>query len=254
MTRVLIIPAAGTGSRLGAGGPKLLARVGGQPMLDLLLALYGPHVDRVVLVVQPSADAQVRAHLGGRRFVEVVWQPCPTGMLDALLLAAPTVRAHEPDWVWITWCDQVAVAPATLARLAARTTEPGLDVAYATAVGPAPYTCLVRDASGRLTDILHRREGDAMPAWGESEMGVFALSRRAYFEWLPRFADEPVPGAATGERNFLPFLPWAEARGRGAAVPCDDAREAVGVNTPEDRALVEAFLRERRRTGQGGRA
>lgn len=248
MRRTLIIPAAGTGSRLGAGGPKLLAPVDGRPMVDLLLGLYHPHVDRVVLVIHPSADAVVRSHLAGRPGVELVWQERPTGMLDALLLAGPGVRVHDPEWVWITWCDQVAVAPATLRRLADRTSAPGLDVAYATAVGPAPYTCLVRDASGRLTEILHRREGDAMPAWGESEMGVFALSRRAYFEWLPRFANEPVPGAATGERNFLPFLPWAEARGRGVAVPCYDPREAIGVNTPEDRARVEAFLGERRQT------
>jgi hypothetical protein len=77
-------------------------------------------------------------------------------------------------------------------------------------------------------------------------MGLFSLSRRAYFELLPEFARLDQAGATTGERNFLPFLPWAAARGRLITFRCGDAREAIGVNTPDDRAQVEAFLHERR--------
>jgi hypothetical protein len=108
-----------------------------------------------------------------------------------------------------------------------------------------PYTFLARDDQQRLTEIRHRREGDEIPEWGESEMGLFSLSARAYFDLLPEFARGAVTGSATRERNFLPFLPWAAARTMVTTFRCADAREATGVNTPEDRERVETLLRER---------
>ena len=60
-------------------------------------------------------------------------------------------------------------------------------------VGPAkhvPLWLFARDAAGRITDVLHRREGDAMPPKGESDIGLFALSRLTYLERLLAFAVE----------------------------------------------------------------
>ncbi len=246
MRRALIVPAAGAGSRLGGEVPKLLALVDGRPMIDILLDLYREHVETVVVVIHPSADERVRAHLAAERErVEVLWQPAPTGMLDAVLIPHALLLPKRPAQVWITWCDQVAVDPATIEEMARHADRPGIDVVIPTAHRRHPYTFLQRDASGRLARILHRREGDAIPEWGESEMGVFSLSARAYFDELPEYAANDTVGAATRERNFLPFLPWAAARARVEMFQCRDAREAVGVNTPADLAEVEAFLRER---------
>ena len=66
MTRMLVVPAAGRGVRLGWDGPKVLAPVGGRPMIDHLLARYAPVVDRIVVVVAPAAVAAVRRHLEER--------------------------------------------------------------------------------------------------------------------------------------------------------------------------------------------
>ena len=84
-----------------------------------------------------------------------------------------------------------------------------------------------------------------MPTRGESDMGLFSLSRGAYCTLLPQFAGETVSGRGTGERNFLPFVPWLAARAPVATIPCTDPREAIGINTPEDLQQVEAWLRER---------
>jgi bifunctional UDP-N-acetylglucosamine pyrophosphorylase/glucosamine-1-phosphate N-acetyltransferase len=248
--RALIVPAAGAGSRLEGDVPKLLAPVGGRPMIDIVLDLYRKHTDTIVVVIHPSADARVRDHLRGAatEAVSVLWQPKRTGMLDAVLIPHETLAHNPPDQIWITWCDQVAVDPATIDRLADHASRPQTDVVLPVAYTRQPYTCLERDADGRLKGILHQREGDAIPEWGEREMGVFALSRRAYFELLPQFARTGETGAVTGERNFLPFLPWVAARGRLTSFRCADPREAIGVNTPEDRTQVEAFLEERRTT------
>ena len=108
-----------------------------------------------------------------------------------------------------------------------------------------PYVHLVRDEAGRIVRVLHRREGDDMPAEGESDAGVFDLSREAYLEWLPEYAAAPEIGARTGERNFVPFAAWAARRGPVVTIPCTDREEAVGINTPEELAGIEGYLRTR---------
>jgi bifunctional UDP-N-acetylglucosamine pyrophosphorylase/glucosamine-1-phosphate N-acetyltransferase len=246
MERLLVIPAAGLGSRLGAHTPKLLAQVDGRPMLDHLLSLYAGVVDRVALVVHPAARGAVMQVLGESRRsgIDLFVQEQPTGMLDAILLARSAIDAARPRRVWITWCDQVAIHPRTVARLVEADAGDPL-VALPTCTGPEPYVHLARGASGRIVRVLHRREGDVMPAIGESDAGLFSLSLTAYVDLLGAFAAAPTTGTATGERNFLPFIPWASERGTVVTFPCTENSEAVGVNTPDDLAVVERTLRQR---------
>lgn len=85
-----------------------------------------------------------------------------------------------------------------------------------------------------------------MPAEGESDMGLFALAARTYTDLLPEYAADTTIGRGTGERNFLPFLAWADSRGeRVVTFPATDPREAIGVNDANDLARVEDYLRSR---------
>lgn len=246
MRRVLIVPAAGAGSRLRTSTPKVLVPVAGRPMLDHLLALYAPWVESLVVVAHPSFADAVRAHLRGQRVAAaVVEQRDRTGMLDAVLLAAPAIPRDSADQVWVTWADQIGILPATLQRLADTMATGGPAAALPTVRRRDPYIHFDRDASGRLTGIRQRREGDAMPDAGESDMGLFALSRDAFDRHLPAYASGVVPGAATGERNFVPFVPWLAARASVATCSCTDAREAIGINTPEELRFVEDWIATR---------
>ncbi len=243
------MPAAGRGSRLGADVPKFLAPVLGRPMLRHLSDLYGGLIERLVLVTAPDAARAARDAAAALDVpLDVAVQPEPTGMLDAVLLARQIVEGAGTGPIWITWCDQIAVDPRTIARLGGLSRDRG-DAALVmpTARRANPYIHFDRDTSGRITAVRHRREGDAMPAIGESDMGLFSLSRSAYLDALPAFAREAAAASGTGERNFLPFVPWIAAREPVVTFPCTDEREAIGVNTPEERALVEAYLRERAR-------
>jgi bifunctional UDP-N-acetylglucosamine pyrophosphorylase/glucosamine-1-phosphate N-acetyltransferase len=247
--RVLIIPAAGRGSRLGFPMPKALVHVDGRPMLDHLADLYAPFVEHVVVVAHPSFAGAIADWGRQRRGVSIAEQASPTGMLDAVLAAAPSALAHTPDELWITWADQVGVLPATLDRLAEVTTGPTRPaLTFPTVERTDPYIHFERDEARRIVRLLQHREGDAMPARGESDMGVFALSATTFGRDLQDFACDVIPGAATGERNFLPFIPWLARRKPVATFPCTDPREAIGINTPAELREVEAWLRARRAT------
>jgi hypothetical protein len=111
-----------------------------------------------------------------------------------------------------------------------------------TVVQSRPYIHLERDSSGRIIRVLHRREGDVMPETGESDMGLFALSPATYFDRLPAYAQEVEVGRGTGERNFLPFIPWLARTETVTTFSAEDSMEAVGINTPQERETVERYL------------
>src|SRR6185436_8016216 len=103
--RVLIVPAAGLGTRLRTTLPKVLAPVNGRPMLDWLLDLYGGVVDRAIVVVHPSFADQIRTYgetTGAPLEYQV--QETPTGMLDAILCATPAAASSDASRILIPWC------------------------------------------------------------------------------------------------------------------------------------------------------
>ncbi len=249
---ILIIPAAGLGTRLNTSTPKLLVQVGGKTMVDRLLDLYDAVVGRVILVLHPSFEAAVREHCQNRPRVTYARQERPTGMLDAILNPIADARLDNPARVWVTWCDQVAIHPDTVDRLRRMSEEPvAAPLIFPTATRDIPYIHLVRDGQGRILDIRHQREGDEMPAVGESDMGLFSLSRTAYFNRLVAFAAQVEPATKTRERNFLPFIPWLSEQGEAVQTfPCRDHEEAIGINTPDDLHVIERYLA--RRDGTAG--
>jgi bifunctional UDP-N-acetylglucosamine pyrophosphorylase/glucosamine-1-phosphate N-acetyltransferase len=246
---VLIIPAAGAGTRLQSTTPKVLSPVNGRAMVDYLLDRYRQFVQRVVLVVHPSFESDVRKHveqIAPAFEVQYATQNEPTGMLDAILLASNAVVRAPAGRVWITWCDQIAVHPDTVATLSRLSHESGEAAAiFPTSRQMPPYIHIDRDAEGRITAIRQRREGDAMPSAGESDMGLFSLSEDAYLNLLPQFGREAKQANATRERNFLPFMPWLVRHGHPVLTfPSTNEIEAIGVNTPDDRSRLEAYLRD----------
>jgi bifunctional UDP-N-acetylglucosamine pyrophosphorylase/glucosamine-1-phosphate N-acetyltransferase len=246
---ILIIPAAGAGTRLQSTTPKVLSPVNGRAMIDHLFDRYRQAVQRFVLVVHPSFEADVKRHVercAPSLDVRYATQPDPTGMLDAILLASDAAQGNSAARVWITWCDQIGVHPDTIATLGRMSHEHAdAPAIFPTSRQASPYIHFDRNAEGQITAIRQRREGDEMPAVGESDMGLFSLSPDTYFNLLPQFGRAAAQATSTRERNFLPFLPWLVQRGQSVLTfPSTNELEAIGVNTPDDRRRLETYLRD----------
>ena len=84
-----------------------------------------------------------------------------------------------------------------------------------------------------------------MPEEGESDMGLFSLTRATFETDLHEYARGVQPGTGTGERNFVPFVPWLAQRREVVTFPCTDPTEAIGINTPEELRVIEEWLRTR---------
>ena len=216
--RALVIPAAGRGSRLGGAAPEGAGARRRPPDVVLarrpLSALRGRRRGRRAPV---GARVRSRPPLAATGVAGVVVEQAePTGMLDAVLLGCGgrggmVARSPLGDVVrsgcrpsrrpWRGWrTRETGVGADAAARLARRRPT-------------STSIAMPRDASSA---VRQRREGDAMPdAWRQRHGPVLAVGRGRGAATLPAFAASAAPDDGTGERNFLPFIPWLAARKRG---------------------------------------
>lgn len=244
-----LIPAAGRGSRLGFDHPKILFPIAGRTILEWLVDLLQPLCGRFVFVLSPQGLAPVEQAasrlLPGR--CAVALQSEPLGMADAIRRGLAQV---ETTHTLIVWGDQVAIKPESLEfsmRLHQGPAQPS--ATCPTLWRDHPYIHFERTESGRVCRILQAREGDRMPARGESDSGVFLFRTEALREFLPRLLNSPeCIGAKTHELNFLPIFPLLEAE-QLITAPIMTEAESVGVNSPADAAYLEQQLTEPRPQG-----
>lgn len=242
-----VIPAAGKGTRLGYELPKILYPVAGRTILAWLLHLLLPRCGQMVFVLSAEGRAAVEAELErlapGR--YRVVVQENATGMGDAVALGLEAVTTPR---TLILWGDQVAVRPESLDAAMRIHEGPVAPMATVpTVMRRDPYIHFTRDLDHRVDGVLQAREGDGMPAEGESDTGLFCFETTTLRGVLREMksANRGI-GAATREFNLLPAIPLAAGKSPCAVltphIMC--VEETVGVNSPADASLVEEFLRE----------
>ncbi|MEO8678278.1 MAG: NTP transferase domain-containing protein [Vicinamibacterales bacterium] len=239
-----VIPAAGRATRLGFDKPKILYPVAGRTILEWLLDFLAPSCSRIVIVLSPGGKELVEPEL--ERLIpgrfEIVIQDVPLGMGDAVQVALPAV--HTPR-VALVWGDQVALRRAAVdacLRLHAGRLQPALTCP--TVFRAHPYVHFERDASGRISGLRQAREGDRMPASGESDTGFFCCQTATLRELLASTeADPGQRGRATREFNFLPVIPVAARLGLTVLTPhLMTVEETVGINSAADATIVESYL------------
>ncbi len=241
-----VVPAAGKGTRLGYELPKILFPVAGRPILAWLLDLLLPVCETVVLVLSPDGCVPVEAEMEriapGRCRIAI--QHSATGMGDAVDIGAAGVSTLHTA---VIWGDQVAVRPASVdcvLRLHQGPRNPDLTVP--TVFRESPYIHFERHGEGRITGLLQAREGDRMPARGESDTGFFCFRTECLRRLIADMRGTPLSvGAGTGEFNFLPVIPFAAAAGQYVLTPrLMDLAETVGINSKADAAQLEPYLRQ----------
>ncbi len=243
-----LIPAAGRGSRLGFSRPKILYPVAGRMIVEWLLDFLAPNCSSIVFVLSPDGRSDVEGELEklipGR--YKTVIQEVPTGMGDAVDLGLAVVETPQ---VAIVWGDQVALRRSSIEACLRVQDGPGEpDMTCPTVIRANPYIHFERDAAGRICGLRQKREGDQMPAEGESDTGFFCCRtqqiRALLAELRALIGTGAGPrGTATGEFNFLPVIPLAAQRGGVETPHVMTLEETVGINSADDVATVEAFLR-----------
>jgi bifunctional UDP-N-acetylglucosamine pyrophosphorylase/glucosamine-1-phosphate N-acetyltransferase len=246
-----VVPAAGEGTRMRSGTPKMLHPLCGRPMvlhaLDVLATLP---LDRIVVVVGHSAEdiaKTIQEQLVTDVAIEFVEQPVQRGTGDAVAVGL-TAFADELDGeddVIVVFGDVPLLRPDTLAMLV---TEHRFGDAAATMLtarldDPSSYGRIVRDANGHVDRIVE--ESDADPdelAIDEINPSIYCFRRGLLAPALRRL----VPENAQGEYYLTDVVAVLRQAGHVVdAIEVDDPMEVVQVNDRAQLAIAESELRAR---------
>lgn len=240
----IIILAAGKGTRMHSGRPKVLHQIAGRSMLGHVLALTaGIAGARISVVVGPDMD-EVRAEaLRWAPEAAIFVQERQAGTADAVLAARPQL-AHGGD-VIVLYADSPLMRPETLAKLkASLDAGAGVSVVGFEAPDPTGYGRLLTDAAGDLVAIREHKDASAEELDVHlCNSGVMAFRLPDVLSVLDRIGNEN----AKGEFYLTDAVEIARQEGFQAAVVTCDVSEVLGVNSRDQLAEAEHIWQQRTR-------
>ncbi|PWJ56051.1 UDP-N-acetylglucosamine pyrophosphorylase /glucosamine-1-phosphate N-acetyltransferase [Quadrisphaera granulorum] len=250
---VVVVLAAGEGTRMRSAIPKVLHTIGGRSLLGhALAAARGVEPERLVVVVRHERE-RVAAHaLGIDADVLIADQDDVPGTgravqcgLDALVRERGEGAEPLTGTVVVTFGDVPLLRAQTLVDLVAAHETEGNGVTVLSAVLPDPtgYGRIVRDDDGAVASIVEQKDAtDAQRAIVEVNTGIWAFDAAVLTAALPKVGR----ANAQGEVYLTDVLALARTDGhRVAARPVADAGEVEGVNDRVQLAALGAALNRR---------
>jgi bifunctional UDP-N-acetylglucosamine pyrophosphorylase/glucosamine-1-phosphate N-acetyltransferase len=247
MKTYAVIPAAGRGTRLNQSEPKLLSKISHQQTIWSVLRKKLAGVQHIHVIVSPEGEGMFREAMAEdlrSGFVSLSLQAQPIGMGDAIFQAYP-VWAQAQRMI-VVWGDQVFVSEDTIQRSLACHAGAEKTMVLPLVHQANPYVEYVFDAGGCLSKVKQSREGEQCAAEGLADVGTFVMSVSGLLSQWQDYLCQVAQGQCTNEINFLPFLPFLSTGGwQVRRLLVADAREARGINTPDDlRFFQQLFLEE----------
>ena len=235
--RIAVVLAAGKGTRMRSGLPKVLHRAAGRPLLAWVVdATRAAGCERILVVVGHGHE-RVREEIAG---ADLTWilQAEQKGTGHALAQAEGEVKGAST--LLVLSGDVPLIAPETIVRLAAAAETGWGAMAVAELAEPGLLGRVIVDGSGSFERIVEAR--DATPdelAVRRINAGLYALPAPEIFDYLRRLRTDN----AQGELYLTDAVTDAASEGRSVRlIALDDANEALGVNDRAELARVHRLL------------
>jgi len=236
---VVVILAAGQGTRMRSAVQKLLHPLCGRPIIEWpIAAALGAGAEKVVVVDSPERRLEAALPDG----VVLAVQERPLGTADAVRAAVGEIGAD--DTVVVINGDAPLITPESLRALVDSHARSGSAATIATMVlaDPSGYGRVVRAPDGTVERVVETKAaGDATEAERrirEVNTGMFAFDGGALVTAL----QEVGADNAQGEHYLPDVLPALRARGRTVdAYELSDPDELLGINDRRQLAEVTAI-------------
>lgn len=242
---LIVILAAGKGTRMKSAKPKVLHAVAGRSMLGHVMALAGElQAVRTAVVIGPGMD-DVRAEaLSQNPDAQIFVQHQQQGTADAVLAAREVIAAHDGD-VLILYADTPLTRKPSLSAML-EVLDAGASVAVLgfEADDPTGYGRLLTDAEANLLAIREQKDAS------EEELsvrlcnsGVMGFRVGDLVALLDRIGNDN----AKGEYYLTDAVEVARQDGLRAAVVTCEEEEVLGVNSRDQLAVAEGIWQRRAR-------
>lgn len=243
----ILILAAGRGKRMGGGEmPKVLQPILGKPILGWLLeSVRQSGLDeRPAIVVGHGAEFIKKEFGDGCFYIE---QKELLGTGDAVRQSRPFFEDKIENLI-VLYGDHPFIPAEVLENLAKTHVSGARVLTMITTTVPnfsdwratfRDYGRIIRDQSGRIQKIIEAKDAtDAEREIKEVNPGIYCF--RA--SWLWPHLDKLTNNNAQGEYLLTDLLGLAIAEGEEVATVPLDAKNCLGVNSPEQLALVEKLF------------
>lgn len=236
----VIVLAAGKGRRMHSDMPKVLQEVGGQALLEHVLATVRATRPTKIHVVYGHGGQAVREHISGSD-INWVEQDLQVGTGDAVARAIPFV--DERSDVLVVYGDVPFVRTDTLHRLLETANSERLALLTSIVSDPTGYGRIVRDRHGELQRIVEELDASEQEKTiSEINVGFIAAPAKLLGEWLKQL--DAIN--AQGERYLTDVVRFAMAS-FPPPVTCQTVYldEATGVNNKAELANAERTFQRR---------
>ncbi len=240
-----VILAAGKGTRMKSALPKVLHRVGGQPMIEHVLAQAAALNPRSTTVVVGHEADTLKTALASHQGLRFLVQEPQLGTAHALLTTESALRGHTGTLVLLSG-DVPLLSATTLKRLVNSHISAGAGASVVTAVveDPRGYGRIVR--SGQPGEPIARIVEDKDATASEREIreinsGIYAFVLEGLFDAVRSIAAENAQ-----KEYYLPDL-VAIYRQRGLGVETvtvSNPDEIRGINSRIELAALSRIMRD----------
>ena len=241
MKTTAVLLAAGQGTRMKSGLPKMLHPICGRPMLSHSLASAMQASDEPPVVVVGHEAGQVRGAISGD--VRFVIQDPQLGTGHAVMQAESLLKG-KTDYVLVTYGDMPLLQASTLERLVEtqKANRGPLTMLTVIAADPRGFGRVLRKSDGTVAAIVE--EYAASPEQLKvNELNVGAYCFKADWLWA---ALHRIKISPKGEYYLTDTAELAVQDGLAIqAVVCDDLIETIGINTRVHLAEAESAMRAR---------
>jgi bifunctional UDP-N-acetylglucosamine pyrophosphorylase/glucosamine-1-phosphate N-acetyltransferase len=237
---LVLIPAAGKGSRLGSSLPKLLTLVKGKPIISHILNSIDSLATEIQIIVSPTVFKDYgHKILKLDHRIKLLLQEIPKGMGDAIFGNHKYWKHSEK--IVLIWGDQILVQKKTLMRVITFLNN-GSDLVIPLCEVKTPYVQYKFDEEGIL-NISQQREGDVVDSVGYSDVGVFGFKTQDLKILWDAYSKVMKVGNLTKEVNFLPFLEFISTNKLSVNYfKTDFSWECLGINTRSDILYAETIF------------
>ena len=250
----LIILAAGKGTRMKSSTSKLLTPVKGVPLIARLLKNVESFSARPTLVVGHQAENVIRAT---GALYHYIFQDKQMGTGHALSCALSSLEDVFADTILVVYGDHPLISASTLKQIEDTKHSSGAVAALGTIIVPHfegvyfplnHYGRIIRDDEGSIVDIKEFKDAN------ETERRILEVNPGFYCfdrKWLIRNISKLENSNAAGEFYLTDIIKIALMGGQKVATlelsSISSVGEALGINTPEELALVESFIEKNER-------
>lgn len=241
--RVAIVMAAGKGTRMKSGLPKVLVEVCERPMIDFVLdALREAGVDRILVVVGYRSEL-VRQHLAGSTDIEFVEQTEQLGTGHAVMVCRDQLNEHDGVVVVVTGDSPLTQSSSIRALIEAyEQNNPACILGTTHTEDPTGLGRIVRNGEGGFEKIVEEKDAsDEQKGISEVNMSTYAFDCRELLVSLDQLSTNnsqreyyitDAPGILKSDMKSVLALDVLK--------PC----EALSINTVEQIEAAEVELRK----------